>query len=329
MNFAETELHHMAQVTSLDDMMKEIVTYLKENDLWSNTLLVVLSDNGASYTNGDNAPLRGSKNTIWEGAVRVPGFVTGGYLPESRQGQALNNTLIHAVDWYPTLLSAANLQVTYVLEDDSTRDEPLDELDGIDLWPTIIGEEDENNLYTREIVLSLDPFDCGLTLCGAIRVGRWKYISTDQDLYELDYISDDSFWLRSYSKSSNDILNCGDTPDVDEDGNQIDSEVFLYTCDTDEGCLFDLVNDPCEYTNVISSYPDVAQYLRSRLIYYNSSQVDPLTTLMSTASAEMIDPDLFDGYWSPFLDDDEVTFETILESDFQTKKKRIYETTAP
>jgi len=166
----------------------------------------------------------------------------------------------------------------------------------------------------------LDPFDCGLTLCGTIRVGRWKYISTDQDLYELDYISDDSFWLRSYSKSSNDILNCGDTPDVDEDGNQIDSEVFLYTCDTDEGCLFDLVNDPCEYTNVISSYPDVAQYLRSRLIYYNSSQVDPLTTLMSTASAEMIDPDLFDGYWSPFLDDDEVTFETILESDFQTKK---------
>ena len=75
-----------AQMTILDENVGEMVDFLKNNGLWDNTLMVFSSDNGADYNRGDNSPLRGYKNTSFDGGLRVPGFVTGGYLAEDRRG---------------------------------------------------------------------------------------------------------------------------------------------------------------------------------------------------------------------------------------------------
>ena len=65
--------------------------YLKNNGMWDDTLIVFSSDNGGDYDRGDNSPLRQYKNSSFEGGIRVPGFVTGGYLAEDRR-----DTLSHS-----------------------------------------------------------------------------------------------------------------------------------------------------------------------------------------------------------------------------------------
>ena len=75
-----------AQISVLDDCVKDIVDMLKNKGMWDNTLLVFSSDNGPKYSYGDTFPLRGFKNSSFEGGIRVPAFVSGGYLAENRRG---------------------------------------------------------------------------------------------------------------------------------------------------------------------------------------------------------------------------------------------------
>lgn len=58
---------------------------------WNNTLMVWMSDNGGTVkAGGSNHPLRGGKGSIWEGGVRVPGFVAGGAVPRAMRGAELH-----------------------------------------------------------------------------------------------------------------------------------------------------------------------------------------------------------------------------------------------
>ena len=58
-------------ITILDYSIGEIINELKSNEtLWNNTIIVFLSDHGAGSTK-NNYPLRGTKNTLWEGGVRT------------------------------------------------------------------------------------------------------------------------------------------------------------------------------------------------------------------------------------------------------------------
>ena len=75
-----------AQMTILDENVRDVFNYLKENEMWDDTLIVFSSDNGGDHNRGDNSPLRQYKNSSFEGGIRVPGFVTGGYLPKDRRG---------------------------------------------------------------------------------------------------------------------------------------------------------------------------------------------------------------------------------------------------
>ena len=48
----------------------------------------------------DNLSLRGNKGTVFEGVVRGVGFVWSSQLPKHNY---VNNQLIHATDWLPTI----------------------------------------------------------------------------------------------------------------------------------------------------------------------------------------------------------------------------------
>lgn len=73
---------------------------LKEAGLWNDTLLVIFSDNGgpSSSTGPNNYPLRGSKESAWEGGTRVVAMLSGGFLPERTRG-TISQSFVHVADW--------------------------------------------------------------------------------------------------------------------------------------------------------------------------------------------------------------------------------------
>jgi arylsulfatase A-like enzyme len=101
-----------AMLSAHDEGVKNVVDALKSNGLWDNTLFVWAADNGSPVlslggTNtdagGSNGLFRGTKSSNWEGGVRNPAVVSGGYLPASQRGKRLDG-ISHITDWYATFL---------------------------------------------------------------------------------------------------------------------------------------------------------------------------------------------------------------------------------
>lgn len=94
-------------VTKLDESIGTIVETLEEKDMLQNSIIIFMSDNGAasigSFTNwGSNYPLRGIKDTLFEGGVRDVAFI---WSPLIVQSGRVSNDLVHVTDWLPTLLT--------------------------------------------------------------------------------------------------------------------------------------------------------------------------------------------------------------------------------
>ena len=126
---------YMAMVKYFDDVIGELVDALKDKDMWSNTLLVISSDNGGQIYAGNNYPLKGLKGSDWQGGVRVNAFVSGGYLPDSMQGMKTDE-YIHLADWYATFSNLAGVDPT----DEAAALAGLPAIDSLDMWPLISGQ---------------------------------------------------------------------------------------------------------------------------------------------------------------------------------------------
>lgn len=96
-------------VDTLDQSVGHIMEFLSQAGMLENTIIVYSSDNGGipygdHASRGYNWPLRGGKLTLWEGGVRVPGFIWSSLLKKSPR---ISDQMMHLVDWLPTLYSAA------------------------------------------------------------------------------------------------------------------------------------------------------------------------------------------------------------------------------
>jgi arylsulfatase A-like enzyme len=78
----------------LDEAFANVTCMLEKYELASNTVVVVLSDNGGEPTMpGNNYPFRGSKNTVFRGGSSVPAFLFGDRVPEELRGTSYNGQL--------------------------------------------------------------------------------------------------------------------------------------------------------------------------------------------------------------------------------------------
>ena len=114
-----------AVVEGLDIGIGRILATLDEQGLRDNTLVIFVSDNGASRRNGSNAPLRGYKSSVDEGGIRTPAIVRW---PKRVPAGVKLDQPIAIIDLFPSIAAALNLPLTAELK-----------LDGVNQWPAIAG----------------------------------------------------------------------------------------------------------------------------------------------------------------------------------------------
>jgi arylsulfatase A-like enzyme len=97
---------YCAMIESVDESVGRIVERLKKEGLYENTLFIFFSDNGP-VSCASIAPLRGYKNSLYEGGVRVPAFFTweGKIKPGESAGR------IWTLDLFKTILDVAKVPV--------------------------------------------------------------------------------------------------------------------------------------------------------------------------------------------------------------------------
>lgn len=132
----------------LDEVVGNLTCKLERMNLTDNLLFVLLSDNGGSEAMpGNNFPLKAYKSTIFDGALRVNGFVHGSMIPEPRRG-GLYDGRMHIVDWLPTLMNLAT-------NGEWNGSLVGNEIDGIDMWNNIVNDLPSPRF---EIVHWMDPY---------------------------------------------------------------------------------------------------------------------------------------------------------------------------
>jgi arylsulfatase A-like enzyme len=165
-----------ALIEHMDDAVGRVVSVLKENGQYDNTLLVFTSDNGGELRAGGTVgPLRGNKQDMYEGGIRVPAiFVWPGQVKPGTSCAEVAQTS----DLLPTLCEAAGALAGKV--------------DGTSLMPALHGRQQDLSSRTLFWVrregggpyLGQDYY--------AVRRGPWKLLhNTPFQPYELYNLDED------------------------------------------------------------------------------------------------------------------------------------------
>lgn len=152
---------------SMDRNVGRVLDKLKELEIDDNTVVCFMSDNGGLSTSEgsptSNLPLRGGKGWIYEGGIREPFLVKW---PGVTKGGSVTDLPVCSIDFYPTLLEIAGVNVTQ-------------NIDGISLVPALRGSHDTS----REALYWHYPHysNQGGFPGGAIRMGDWKLVERYED----------------------------------------------------------------------------------------------------------------------------------------------------
>ena len=248
----------------LDESVGKVVAALQARNMLQDSIIVFTTDNGGpaagfNQNAASNWPLRGVKDTLWEGGVRGAGLI---WSPRLGHEGRVYSGLMAVHDWLPTLHSAAGGQPG-----------DLDTMDGMDMWPSLLA----NKPSPRNIVLhNID----NQRLISAIRVGDFKLLRGS------NY---NGAWNSWYGPSGRDsespaysIKNVRSSPatsalaqigvklPTDENILMLRDEVSLkcnastkaQTCDpTWQVCLFNITSDPCEQNNLLFKFPSVVKVI--------------------------------------------------------------------
>lgn len=166
-----------ALIEHMDDGIGRFIAALRANGQYENTLFLFVSDNGGDLPAGASCgPLRGGKQDMWEGGIRVPMCaVWPGRIPPGSKSDVVALTM----DLYPTICEAAG-----------ARTPPA--VDGVSLLPLLVGRQAA--LPERELIWVRR--EGGMRYLGqdyyAIRRGAWKLLqNTPFEPFQLFDLSQD------------------------------------------------------------------------------------------------------------------------------------------
>ena len=171
-------------VENIDYNFGKMMKALTEWEELENTLVIFMTDNGATYLSGKlngkkirhfNANLRGAKNSPFEGGTHVPAFWQWG--DKLEKGVDVDGLTAH-LDLYPTFCELAGVELP----------ENMQDLDGRSLLPLL--EDPKSKWADRELFVHCGRWNPGkrdkaiYAKC-AVRTEQWRFVN-NQYLYDID-----------------------------------------------------------------------------------------------------------------------------------------------
>eukprot|EP00092_Neocalanus_flemingeri_P019261 GFUD01020865.1.p1 GENE.GFUD01020865.1~~GFUD01020865.1.p1 ORF type:complete len:508 (-),score=119.82 GFUD01020865.1:126-1649(-) len=256
---------YSGMVLALDEAVGNITTALNNSGLAKNTLIIFTTDNGGQTLNGgNNFPLRGNKNTLWEGGTRGSAFIHGSMLKNPGR---ISHGLIHVTDWLPTLVTVAGGSA-----------KTLQGIDGIDQWRALMMDKPSPR---NQMLYNIDPDKTPKHgPAGAIRLGPYKLIRGDPGR--------PNGWIPPPA-----------VVDIDNEEyfDQL-QDIFINEQCTANGknakLLFNLSKDPLEKQDLSKKFPKIVKKLEEVLDEYAEGMIPPDDTGLVLEG----NPSNFDNLWS-------------------------------
>ena len=197
----ETQEAFIPVLAELDKQIGRLIDALDEMGLSENTIVIFTSDNGPapSFDALRSARLRGTKNSLYEGGIRMPFIIK--YPKKIKGGNVNNNTVLCSVDLYPSLCDIAGI-----------KQEKGYKGDGENLSKALLGKSESErkqdlmrNFGRNKHFASPRKYDRSPHL--AIRSGKWKLLvnvdGSDEQLYNMDV---DKYELNNVAKQYPEIV---------------------------------------------------------------------------------------------------------------------------
>jgi arylsulfatase A-like enzyme len=187
---SETRAKLVAFIEQTDDAIGRVISTLKETGQYENTLIIFTSDNGGHLPTGaNNGPARDGKQSMYEGGLRVPAFVSW---PKVVQAGTVSQQVDLSMDIFPTLAELAGVKIEHRIE-------------GRSFLPTLKGmamnEADRVLYFTRR---EGGPY--GGKAYHAIRQGDWKLLqNSPYQPMELYNLKEDPLEKNDLAKSNPDV----------------------------------------------------------------------------------------------------------------------------
>lgn len=125
-NISEKRTKNVAFIEHLDYAIGRVMQCLDETGLIENTLVVFSSDNGGALRFAQsNGALRGGKQEMYEGGIRVPAFF---YWKNKIAPGSETDNFAMLMDLFPTFCEVAGVEVTH-------------NIDGISILPSLLGHQ--------------------------------------------------------------------------------------------------------------------------------------------------------------------------------------------
>lgn len=213
-NLPSPRREYAAFLSTLDELVGNVLDHLEETGQLENTIIVFQSDHGHSteeraYFGGGNAgPFNGAKFSMLEGGIRVPAIISWpGIIPSGE----VRHQWAGAVDWLPTLADFVDVE----LNDPAV-------LDGVSLRNVIVNNEES-------------PHDVMFWATGnpeitsnswAVRKGPWKLLGNPFDpAKKLSFSEEDKLYLVNLAQDSTESSNLAKQhPEVVSELNQLHTE---------------------------------------------------------------------------------------------------------